>query len=198
MKSGALPVLFLAAALSVFPACGPQAKEEPALVPIARYANNDDALAKEGARASSILRDHKIKSVSAGSASLTLSVPAEKAGQARALLAKAIKDDGLRINLLKEESKDDQPGDEKILTSKLGEILTETAALKAGGKRSDLEKHFTIEGGLSTASQRTYVSKRCSFIKVDVTFRPLNAQKESPGDAILKVSKPYLAYNVID
>jgi len=196
MKSGTLPALFLAVTFNMVVTRGLQA-EEPTFVPIAWYATND-SLAKEGERISAILRDHKIENVRAGSASFTISVPAEKAQEARSLLAKAIQDDGLRINLLKAESKEDQPDNDKILSGKVSEILTETAALKAGSKRIDLEKHFTTEGGLSNSNQRTYVSKRCSFIKIDVRFQPLSAQQESPDDTILEISKPYLAYSVID
>lgn len=197
MKSGTLPAVFLIAAFLMLPIRGLQA-EEPTFVPIAWYPNNNDSLAKAGGRAIEILRDHKIKSVCVGSASSTLSVPAEKAREARTLLAKAVHDERLGINLLKEEPKEDRPDENKILSDKVGEILKETSALKAGGKRIDLEKDFTTEGGLSTPSQRTYVSKRCSLIKIDVRFRPLDARQESPDDVILEISRPYLAYNIID
>lgn len=75
--------------------------DEPKYVPIASYANSPDVNAKEGVRAQSILRNHKIKGISAGSAGLTMSVPVENATQARQLLAKAIQEEGLRITLLK-------------------------------------------------------------------------------------------------
>jgi len=197
MKPGTLPTLFLAVTFNVL-LIGSLQAEEPPLVPIAWYANDNGSFVKEGERASAILRDHKIENVRAGSASFTLSVPAEKAQEARTLLAKAIQDDGLRINLLKVESKEDQLENDKVLSGKVGEILAETAALKAGSKRIDLEKHFTTEGGLSNPNQRTYISKRCSLIKIDVRFQPLSAQQESPDDTILELSKPYLAYSILD
>ncbi|MGC4013452.1 MAG: hypothetical protein QM755_02880 [Luteolibacter sp.] len=194
MKSGTPPTLLLIVAASMLPVLA----EEPAYVPIAWYANTNDANTKEGKRAAAILRDHKIETVSVGSASCTLSVPAGKSEEARSLLAKAIQDDDLHINLLKADAKENQPDQDKILSDKVAEILKETIALKAGSKRIDLDPHFTTEGGISTASQRTYVSKRCPYIKIQVRFQPVNARKESPEDTILEVSKPFLEYAVID
>lgn len=89
-------------------------------------------------------------------------------------------------------------GADKILTEKVGEIITETASLKEGNTRANLQKYFTVEGGLSTPSQRTYVSKRCRNIKIDVQFRPVNVEKESAGDVIQKISKPYLNLSIVD
>lgn len=89
-------------------------------------------------------------------------------------------------------------GSDEILTEKVGEIITEAASLKEGNTRADFQKYFTTEGGLSTPSQRTYVSKRCPYIKIDVQFRPVNVEKESAGDVIQKISKPYLSLSVID
>ena len=88
-------------------------------------------------------------------------------------------------------------GDE-ALTESVVAILTEAKSLKKGALRSDLLKYFTIEGGLWSPSHRTYVSKRCPLIKIDVEFRPVHARKESQGDVIEKVSRPYLQLMHID
>ncbi len=89
-------------------------------------------------------------------------------------------------------------GSDKILTEKVTEIITEADSLKEGNTRADVRKYFTTEGGISTPSQRTYVSKRCPYIKIDIQFRPVNADKESMGDVIQKISKPYLSLSIID
>jgi len=89
-------------------------------------------------------------------------------------------------------------GIDNVLSDKVGEIIEEATFLQQGNTREDLPKHFTTEGGLSTPSQRIYVSKRCPYIKIDVQFHPVNAGKESSKDVIQKISKPYLELSVID
>jgi hypothetical protein len=42
--------------------------------------------------------------------------------------------------------------------------------IKTGMTRSTLLTVFTTEGGLSTVSHRTYVSRECPYFKVDVEF----------------------------
>lgn len=64
--------------------------------------------------------------------------------------------------------------------------------------RSDLLKVFTTEGGLSTTSQRTYVYPQCPYIKVDVKFAASSLHEELPTDKIVEVSRPYLAWSVMD
>ncbi len=81
-------------------------------------------------------------------------------------------------------------------------VLRWTYDIKPGMTRKDLLRVYTVEGGLSTRTHRTYVLKGCPGIKVDVEFVPVgNAQDgliESPNDQILKLSKPYLDYSHMD
>jgi hypothetical protein len=77
-------------------------------------------------------------------------------------------------------------------------ILRATQTIKVGMTRSDLLKVFTTEGGLSTTSQRTYVYRQCPFIKVDVKFTASSRDEELPTDKIVEVSRPYLAWSVMD
>jgi hypothetical protein len=81
-------------------------------------------------------------------------------------------------------------------------VLRSTYEIKPGMTRKDLLRVYTIEGGLSTRTQRTYVLKGCPGIKVDVEFVPVgNAQNglnENPNDRILKLSKPYLDFFRVD
>jgi hypothetical protein len=61
--------------------------------------------------------------------------------------------------------------------------------------RSDLLRLFTIEGGLSTRTRRTYVLKQCATIKVDVGFSVARNEAE---DTITQISRPYLDYSHYD
>lgn len=74
--------------------------------------------------------------------------------------------------------------------------------------RRDLLTVFTTEGGLSTGLQRTFVSRDCPNFKVDVEFEPVGRSKrdingrvtggEDEGDLILKISRPYLQFSILD
>jgi hypothetical protein len=70
--------------------------------------------------------------------------------------------------------------------------------IKVGQTRSDLLKLFTIEGGLSWPSQRTYVYRHCPYIKVDVKFAVDGRDSELPTDRIVEISRPYLDWSVMD
>jgi len=74
--------------------------------------------------------------------------------------------------------------------------------LKVGMTRRDLLKLFTVEGGQSTRTSRTYVFRECPYIKVDVGFEPVDAPqdklKANMEDRIVRISKPYLEQSVID
>ena len=93
-------------------------------------------------------------------------------------------------------------GDEvdKNLTKQISDILTECKKITVGTTRAELLKVFTTEGGLSTATHRTFVHRRCPYIKVDVVFA-LSAPKQSderPTDTASKISKPYLEWSIAD
>ena len=80
-------------------------------------------------------------------------------------------------------------------TEWLGNVLAWIATIKAGMTRSDLLRVFTMEGGLSTRTRRTYVLKQCPIIKVGVEFSISGNEAE---DKITHISKPYLAYSHSD
>ena len=83
-------------------------------------------------------------------------------------------------------------------TAWIGHFLDAMRAIKVGMTRSDLTNLFTTEGGLSTTSQRTYAYRQCPYIKVDVRFDASSREKELPTDKIVEVSRPYLAWSVMD
>jgi hypothetical protein len=74
--------------------------------------------------------------------------------------------------------------------------------LKVGMTRTDLLKVFSEEGGLSTRTQRQYVYRECPYIKVAVEFERVgNAEApfpESGEDRIVKISRPFIEWSVID
>jgi hypothetical protein len=95
-------VLILAVALLVFCESG-VADDAPTLVAVASYVNQDQVVRTVGARVVAILNAKGIKSVGAGSFGMTVSVPSDKATEARELLAKAIKAEKLDLKLLEKK-----------------------------------------------------------------------------------------------
>jgi hypothetical protein len=88
------------------------------------------------------------------------------------------------------------------LTKRISAILTECQTIKPGVTRAELLTVFTTEGGISNAKHRTFVYRRCPYIKVDVDFTLSNPKQnvleERPRDTIIKISKPYLDWGIID
>jgi hypothetical protein len=87
---------------------------------------------------------------------------------------------------------------DKNLTQQISGILKECESVKPGMTRAELLKVFTTEGGMSTQIWRTFVHSRCPYIKVDVEFAPTKSGQEQTTDIITKISKPYLAWTIID
>ena len=81
-------------------------------------------------------------------------------------------------------------------------------SIRSGMTREQLMKVYTIQGGFSNALRRTYVSRDCSYFKVDVEFRAVGQPDrdnggrvtsiEDPRDIIVRISKPYLGFDVAD
>ncbi len=72
--------------------------------------------------------------------------------------------------------------------------------IKPGMTREELLKVFTMEGGVSNARHRTYVSRDRPYFKVDVEFQTVSHAPlvENGHDVILKISRPYLQFSIID
>jgi len=77
-------------------------------------------------------------------------------------------------------------------------VLQRMEMIKTGMTRATLLTVFTTEGGLSNRSQRTYVSQDCPYFKVDVIFDAPGSGIEDPHDVILKISRPYLQFSILD
>ena len=86
-------------------------------------------------------------------------------------------------------------------TEWIAKSLKEIESVKVGMTRADLLIVFKEEGGLSTRTWRRYVYRDCPYIKVDVEFEPVGAENkvsQSPRDKIIKISKPFLEWSIID
>ena len=91
-----------------------------------------------------------------------------------------------------------QFGTSREHTAWVASVLKAAQTIKVGMTRADLTKLFTVEGGLSTPSQRTYVYKLCPYIKIDVKFAASSRTEELTNDKIVEISRPYLAWSVMD
>jgi hypothetical protein len=93
-------------------------------------------------------------------------------------------------------------------TEWIAESLREMHTIEVGMTRGELLRVFMTEGGLSTGLERTYVYRKCPYMKVDVVFEPVGRHArdaegrvtlvESDEDLITHFSKPYLAWTVAD
>jgi hypothetical protein len=87
----------------------------------------------------------------------------------------------------------------------IDQVMRSISTIKPGMTRKDLASVLTWEGGFSTRTQRRYVYRHCPYIKVDVQFSPAadmdanqDAATENPEDRIVKISRPYLEYSIMD
>lgn len=80
----------------------------------------------------------------------------------------------------------------------IASVIMECQKIKPGMTRADLEKIFAPGGGISTVGQETFFYRHCYWIHVDVDFNPVSKDKKQSTDIILKISKPYLGWNIID
>lgn len=84
----------------------------------------------------------------------------------------------------------------------IAKVLRQIGKVEPGMRRKDLLKVFTTEGGLSNRFQQTYVHIECPYIKVDVRFKAASNEDDALGDEdediIESISRPYLAWSVMD
>jgi hypothetical protein len=76
-------------------------------------------------------------------------------------------------------------------------ILEEWASIHPGDKETKIEKYFLHDGGLYAPDEGTFISRRCSYVKIDVKFR--DEQFGHPeATTIVSISRPYLDYPKAD
>lgn len=87
-----------------------------------------------------------------------------------------------------------------LLIQWLEGCVADAKALLPGTPRSVLLETFTTEGGIYTSEQRTFVHRRCTMLKIDVTFSPargVTSDSEHPDDEVEMVN-PFLGYSRAD
>jgi hypothetical protein len=91
---------------------------------------------------------------------------------------------------------------DEAFTQRVADILTECQKLKPGMTRAEFLKTFEAEGGLRSPVHGTYVHRHCRHIKVDVAFAVSDPERkpslEQPNHTLRSISKPYLAWNILD
>jgi hypothetical protein len=97
---------------------------------------------------------------------------------------------------------------DKDHTAWVADSLKRMQTIKPGMTRANLLKVFTTEGGLSTGLQRTFASQDCPYFKVDVEFEAVGRPSrdangrvtlvEGSQDIIVKISRPYLQFSIMD
>ena len=90
----------------------------------------------------------------------------------------------------------------------VAQALKRIQTIEPGMTREALLKVFTTEGGISTGLQRTFVSRDCPYFKVEVEFRAVGRpDRERDGrvtlveggqDIIVRISRPYLQFSILD
>jgi hypothetical protein len=89
----------------------------------------------------------------------------------------------------------------------VSDALKAMESVKPGMTRADLLRVFDGEGGISSPSRRTFVYRECRMFKVAVEFDLADKShdrdgratgKESPRDAITKISQPFIAREALD
>ena len=113
----------------------------------------------------------------------------------------------VKVGRFTPQAEDDPKLYDANLIKKIDDIIKECSMITPGKTRADLLKIFTTEGGLSNAASRTYVHRRCFFIKVNVEFSIPDLKQrgvldpfdtERPTDTITSISKPYLEWRHLD
>jgi hypothetical protein len=93
-------------------------------------------------------------------------------------------------------------GEQQALVRWVEQCLSDMLTIKEGMTRGQLLEVFATEGGLSSPSGQTFVYPDCPYMKVDVTFETERAPEghtvSSPTDKVKTISRPYLAWSIID
>jgi hypothetical protein len=112
------------------------------------------------------------------------------------------------VTCLKADTTESQQQFDRSHVDWVEQVLKRMQTIKLGATRQTLLTVFTIEGGLSTGLQRTFVSRDCPYFKVNVEFQPVGrSDRDGDGrvtlvegneDIIIKLSPFYLEFKVMD
>jgi hypothetical protein len=80
------------------------------------------------------------------------------------------------------------------------EALQASGNIKMGMSRKEVEDYWLRDGGVQFREETRYMYPNCRYVRVDVKFDLVapNEVKDSPGDRVKEVSKPYVAYPTMD
>ena len=67
---------------------------------------------------------------------------------------------------------------DESLREKISGIIAECGKIKPGMPREQVEKVFTMDGGLQDFLNARYVYKRCPVVKMNIKFAPLHPAKD--------------------
>jgi hypothetical protein len=94
----------------------------------------------------------------------------------------------------------DQTASERSCCSIVEQALSSVGRIKPGATRADVERDFTLDGGLDFGPISVYTFKGCPLIKIRIEFTKGSpgAATDSQSDVIKSISQPYLQYPVRD
>ena len=75
------------------------------------------------------------------------------------------------------------------------EAYDEAMQLKPGMTRREVEEHFAFDGGMQFWDKTRFVSTKCHYLMVDVSFKrakPVDAPESLPDDVATKISAVYV------
>jgi len=112
------------------------------------------------------------------------------------------------VAVLKAETKEPAGNSSEDHVAWVSEVLQRMETIRPNMTREALLTVFKTEGGLSTGLSRTFVSRDCPFFKVDVEFQAAGRPDrdddgrvtavEDQRDIIVKISRPYLEFSIMD
>jgi hypothetical protein len=74
----------------------------------------------------------------------------------------------------------------------LEQALTDANNIRKGMRRSEVEKVFVEDGGLTFLPKSRYIYRKCHLLKIEVDYEMTTKDKTSADDTVKKVSKLYV------
>ena len=111
---------------------------------------------------------------------------------------------GLMLSLCLGQGENEQKKTRQEHTAWVAKCLMDFQSIKVGMTRGEIQKRFTMDGGLQSVSPVRFTHPECRYFKIDVEFNFNHDEKDqgrailSPEDKATKISKPYIEAPVID
>jgi hypothetical protein len=80
------------------------------------------------------------------------------------------------------------------------QALVDSGRIKSGMTRREVEKYFSLDGGMLFAEKTRYVYSKCQYIKIEIDFsrKPSGKELFSPNDIVVNAARPYIEYPAKD